>query len=254
VLSRTKSIYLATRKRHDQLFNIYFMRPLAAGAVALLAPTRITPNQLTLTNLFVFVIAMALFVALPGYSGGVIGVLVLELSYLFDCADGMLARHKQIASKEGHLFDFFTDEIKAVLLVAALGLRFWRFGGYGPSVSPVGVAPMGGEPFLLATIFAVVVIASATSLTNFVRRPELTGKETPVSAHYENVQEAAPQSMPAWIAHQLMTFLRFLNHYPSHVWLFALAGRLDAFFWIYAGINALYLTRGWLALILRFGR
>jgi hypothetical protein len=31
-------------------------------------------------------------------------------------------------------------------------------------------------------------------------------------------------------------------------------GRFDAFFWIYTGINLLYLARGWLGLILRFGR
>ena len=53
---------------------------------------------------------------------------------------------------------------------------------------------------------------------------------------------------------QLLTFLRFLNHYPSHVWLFAALGRLDAFLWIYAAINLLYLGRGWLGLVLRFGR
>ncbi len=28
----------------------------------------------------------------------------------------MLARHRKIASVQGHLFDFFTDEVKAVML------------------------------------------------------------------------------------------------------------------------------------------
>jgi hypothetical protein len=51
-----------------------------------------------------------------------------------------------------------------------------------------------------------------------------------------------------------MTFLRFLNHYPSHIWIFAIADRLDVFFWIYVTLNFLYLARGWLGLMLRFGR
>ena len=34
----------------------------------------------------------------------------------------------------------------------------------------------------------------------------------------------------------------------------ALAGRLDVFFWIYVAINLLYLARGWLGIVLRFGR
>src|SRR5580698_9323005 len=60
VLDEVRSIYLATRKRHDQLFNVYVMRPLAAGAVAVLAPTSITPNQLTLVSLGVLVVAAML--------------------------------------------------------------------------------------------------------------------------------------------------------------------------------------------------
>jgi phosphatidylglycerophosphate synthase len=251
MLGTVKAIYFATRKKHDQLFNIYFMRPLAAAVVAALAPFPITPNQITLLGLFIFIAASALLVALPTFTGGLIAIATLELSYLFDCADGMLARHKKIASKTGHLFDFFTDELKATLLAAALALRLYREGGYGIDGSPW---PAGSPAFLIAGIAGVVVMASAISMTNFVRRPELTGKETPVEAHYETVDHAPKRSLIGQAANLVMMFLRFLNHYPSHIWLFALVGRFDAFFWIYTGINLLYLTRGWLGLILRFGR
>src|SRR5438128_223121 len=97
-------------------------------------------------------------------------------------------------------------------------------------------------------------MASAISLTNFVRRPEISGKETPVEAHYETLEYAPKRSLAGRIASLLVTFLRFLNHYPSHLWIFALAGRLDVFFWMYISINLLYLARGWLGLIIRFGR
>jgi phosphatidylserine synthase len=251
MLGTVKQIYLATRKKHDQLFNVYLMRPLAAGVVAVVARTPVTPNQLTILNLFIFVVSAALLVALPAHAGALVAVGVLELSYLFDCADGMLARHKKIASKEGHLFDFFTDEIKAVLLAGAIGVRLWRTGGFGPLGAPWEVGHPG---FLLAAVAGVTVLASATSLTNFVRRPELSGQETPVAAHYETVQQARPKSVPARIAGLGMTFLRFLNHYPSHIWIWALLGRLDVFFWVYVGINLLYLASGWAGLIVRFGR
>jgi hypothetical protein len=107
---------------------------------------------------------------------------------------------------------------------------------------------------LIAAVAAVAIVASATSLTNFVRRPEISGQETGVSAYYETHTEAAPRSLVARIAGLVMMFLRFLNHYPSHIWLFALAGHLDVFFWMYASLNLLYLARGWLGLIVRFGR
>ncbi len=252
MFEEAKRIYLATRKRNDQVFNVYFMRPVAAFAVMLLARTGVTPNQLTLLGLGIFVVAAALLVMLPGHWGGVIGVLVLELSYLFDCADGMLARHKKLASKEGHLFDFFTDELKATLLVGALALRLYAGGGYG--VDLVHHEPRNSL-FLVAGIVSVVVVASALSLTNFVRRPEISGKDTPVEAHYETVARDTGGRTPVqWAVWAVTTFLRFLNHYPSHLWLFALTGRLDAFFWIYTFNNLAYLGRGWLGLLVRFGR
>jgi hypothetical protein len=250
MLADAKAIYLATRKRHDQLFNSYVMRPLAAVAVAVAARTRVTPNQLTLASLVVFAAAAALLVALPTWRGALVAVGVLELSYLLDCADGMLARHKKIASVVGHLFDFFTDEIKAVLLAGALGVRLWRTGGYGFDGAVWAPESPG---FLIAGIAAVAAVASATSLTNFVRRPELSGKDTPVESHYEAAAEREPSGVRKLLKIPL-TFLQFLNHYPSHIYLFAAFGRLDLFLWIYLANNTLYLARGWLGLFVRFGR
>jgi hypothetical protein len=243
-------VYRETRKKHDQLFNTYVMRPVAAVVVAALAPTPVTPNQLTLLNLALFAVAAALFVAFPTWTGSLVAVAVLETSYCFDCADGMLARHKKLASKTGHLFDFFTDESKAVMLVGALALRTWRAGGLGVDGR---LWPAGDPRFLVAGIGGVAVVASALSLTNFVRRPEISGRETTVEAFYESAT-SKPPSGPARAASLVAVFLRWLNHYPSHIWLWALLGRLDAYFWLYVALNAVYLARGWLGLTLRFGR
>lgn len=246
-----RQIYRETRKKHDLLFNLYVMRPIAAVVVGVAAKAPVTPNQLTLLNLFIFVGAVVLLAALPTYVGGVIAIAVLETSYCFDCADGMLARHKKIASKEGHLFDFFTDELKAVLLVSFLAIRLYRTGGIGVCGA---MWEAGHHGFLFAGIGGAVILASAVSLTNFVRRPEVSGRASQVEAHYETVDEKKPTSLVGRVAGLVTTFLRFLNHYPSHIWLFALAGRFDALLWIYAGINLLYLARGWLGIIVRFGR
>jgi len=251
MLGTAKAIYLATRKKHDLVFNVYVMRPIASFVVAVCAKLPVTPNQLTLLSLFLFASAAAAFIAVPGYAGGIAGVAILELSYCFDCVDGMLARHKKIASKEGHLFDFFTDELKAVLLVASIAIRLFRNGGYGPDLKEW---PPGSALFLFAGIAGVVILGSATSLTNFVRRPEISGQAQSVEAHYETVKQEKPKSPASMVAHLVTTFLRFLNHYPSHVYFFAIADRLDVFVWIYVAINLLYLARGWLGIILRFGR
>jgi phosphatidylserine synthase len=244
-------IYRETRKKHDQLFNTYVMRPIASVVVMAVAPTRVTPNQLTLVNLALFVAAAAMLVAMPSWRGGLAAVAMLEVSYCFDCADGMLARHKKLASKTGHLFDFFTDEIKAILLVGALAVRSWRAGGYGLDAH---LWEPGDARFLLAGVAGVTVVASAISLTNFVRRPELSGRETTVEAFYETAGAPKPASMVSRVASLVGTFLRWLNHYPSHIWIWALLGRMDAYLWLYVALNGVYLARGWLGLVLRFGR
>jgi len=245
MLTTAARVYRETRKKNDQLFNVYAMRPLAAGVVALVHRTGVTPNQITIAGLFVFLVSDAMLVALPTWQGGLAAVAVLYASYCLDCADGMLARFKKLASKAGHLFDFFCDEFKAVLLVGTLGVRSWRMGGLGFDGK---MWDAGDVRFLLAGIAGVAIVASALSLTNFVRSPEVSGKETTVEAHYENVEQR--RSIGSLVA----TFLRFLNHYPSHLWIWAIAGRMDAYLWIWIALNALYLARGWLGLVVRFGR
>ncbi len=248
-------IYKKTRKKNDQLFNHYFMRVLAGYAVALLSRTPATPNQITISNLAIFLVAAGMLVAMPSYEGGLLAILVLELSYLLDCADGMLARHKKLASKAGHHFDFFTDELKAAALVTGVGLRLVRTGGYGPDwISGPAISSWGSERFSMATIAGLFVITAAISMTKFIRHPDIANREETVEAYYETVAVEKNVSLVRRVAGLVFTFLRFLNHYPSHIYLFALFGRLDAFFFLYVSINALYLAQGWAGLLLRFSK
>ena len=99
MLGLATQIYRSTRKKHDLVFNLYVMRPVAALVVAALSRTRVTPNQLTIFNLLVFVGAAILLPLLTSYEGALLAIAVLEVSYCFDCADGMLARHRKVASK-----------------------------------------------------------------------------------------------------------------------------------------------------------
>jgi hypothetical protein len=244
------AIYQATKKKHDFFFNTFVMRPIAAYVVALFAPTRITPNQVTLLSQIVFGGAAAALVALPTYIGGLIAIGLVQVSYCFDCVDGMLARYKKIASRTGHLFDFFTDESKALMLVAATAIRLFRTGGLGCDGREWQALDVR---FLLAGIVAVFTVASATSLTNFVRRPELSGREQQVEAYYETVGPAKPKGLVGTAGGFVFGALRLVAHYPSHIVLVALAGRFDVFFWAYAVVHVLYLGRGWLGLFVRFG-
>src|SRR5262245_59241095 len=118
-------IYRKTRKIPDFLWNTYVARPPAAVIVWLLAPTRVTPNQVTLVAFVVAAISIALMVLAPGYLGLVAAVVVFEFSYVLDCVDGMLARQRGTQSVVGHLLDFLMDEIKAFAMLGAVSVRLY---------------------------------------------------------------------------------------------------------------------------------
>lgn len=225
-----RDIYFATRKLPDRLWNLYVCRPLAALFVAGLARTSVTPNQVTLASLVVAALSVAMLLTLPGHWGVVGAVVVYEISYILDCVDGMLARHRGVQSQVGHWLDFLMDEIKAFALLAAVAYRLY--------------ADLGRPDFLAVGLLGLVGLASGVGLTTFLRRPEVS----PATGG------AAPTSGLRGVISLIEAFAKFLVHYPSYIWLAALLGRLDFYLYPYVAVNVLYASRALLQVALRFGR
>ena len=259
----------ATRKPKDILWNRFVARPLATVLLVALSKTRITPNQITFGSLVVFAFAMVMLAAQPGYAWLVASVGVLELSYVLDCADGQLARLRHRSSPVGAHLDFLMDELKAFLLVAACGIRLWRADGH--------------ELWLAEGLLGLAVVASAISLTTFMRRQEYlaaTGSARPASAgdYGEGfTTAAAPRatSLPSGTLGGLRAsggrlrraklacagaiglvedLGRFLVHYPSYLLFVAIADQLELFLHVYLAINAAYAGRSLLSVAWKLGR
>jgi hypothetical protein len=247
--SRIRDSYRRTAKPKDILWNRLVARPLAAPVVALLERTRVTPNQVTLMSLVVFLAAAGLLVLLPGRQGLITAIVVLELSYVLDCVDGQLARLRGTSSPVGAHFDFLMDELKAFLLVCATAVRLW-----GDS---------GDVRYALEGLVALTAVASGISLTTFIRRPEYlaaTGA-TPSRGSgdygdgFAQASEPARPSSPLRRAIGLVERLgRFLIHYPSYLVFVAIADRLDLFLHTYFAVHAAYAARALLGVALKLGR
>jgi phosphatidylglycerophosphate synthase len=222
-------VYRKTRKVPDLFWNAYVCRPVAAVLVDACKGTRLTPNQITLSALLVATASAALLLAVPGRVGLLAGILLFELSYVLDCADGMLARWRGTASPVGHLLDFLMDEIKAFVLLAAIATRLFL--------------EQSDTRFLLIGLAGLVALASGVAITTFVRRPEVAGPATGT---------AAPRARGpvAW----LEGLAKFVIHYPSYIWLAAAVGQIELYFYPYVVVNALYAARALLSVALRFGR
>ncbi len=245
LFSQIAAVYRETKKPKDILWNRFVARPLAAVLLVPLAKTRITPNQITLLSLVTFVASMAVLTLERGYLGLIAAALVLELSYVLDCTDGQLARLKHRSSPVGAHLDFLMDELKAFLLVAAAGIRLWRADGH--------------ELWLIEALLGLAVVASAISMTTFMRRPEYiaaTGAARPASAgnYGEGFAQALPPARAVSILGLVEDLGRFLIHYPSYILLVALADQLDVFLHVYIAINAAYAARSLLSVALKLGR
>jgi phosphatidylglycerophosphate synthase len=96
-----------------------YMRELSLRIDRHVAPTAITPNQLTyLMTVCGVLAAPALLV--PGIAGAVLGVVAVQLYLLLDCVDGEIARWKKQFSLSG----VYLDRVGAYLCDAAVLVGF----------------------------------------------------------------------------------------------------------------------------------
>lgn len=230
--SEIVAIYRASKKSNDiNWFTAHIARPPAALVVYFASKTRVTPNQITFLSVVVAAAACAMWILLPGYPALVAAALVFELSFVLDCADGQLARLRRQASPLGHLLDFLMDELKAMLVLGSIAVRLWR--------------ETGDERLLLVGLAGLFCLAAGISLTTFTRRPEYAPPAPPGAA--ASGKRRGPLAAVEWVA-------RVFVHYPQYIWICALAGRIDVFFWIYVSVNALYLAKTFAGVLLRLGR
>jgi len=226
-----REVYQRTKKVPDLFWNRFVCRPVAAVLVDALKDSRVTPNQLTLASFVVGFVAAALIIALPGRGGLIAAVVVYQLSYVLDCADGMLARFRGVASPAGHLLDFLMDELKAFAILAAAAVRL-HF------EHPT-------QPFLLLGMAGLVALASGIALTSFQRHPEIAPPKSTAEPS---------KSLLARAVRLVEACAKFLIHYPSYILYVAFSGRLELYLYPYLAVNALYAAKAWLGVALRFGK
>ncbi|HVZ74321.1 MAG TPA: CDP-alcohol phosphatidyltransferase family protein, partial [Polyangia bacterium] len=233
MLAAVVDAYRRTKKPRDILWNRFVARPLAAVLLVPLARTSVTPNQVTFATLVVFVCGAAMLALCPGHGALIGAAAILEASYVLDCVDGQLARWKGMSSPVGAHLDFLMDEIKAFVLVAAVAVRLWR-GTHAAS-------------WLVEGLLGLVAVATAISLTTFVRRPEYAAATGAAASHgagdYGTGFDAAPAAPSRSPVALVMSFASFLAHYPSYILFVAIANRLDLFLHVYAGLHVLHAAR-----------
>lgn len=103
----------------------YLNRPLASLIVRLVYRTRITPNGLTFCSFFLGLLG-AFFLTRGQYIYFILGGVGIQLSSIVDCADGMLARSKNMCSEFGSHLDIFLDRIMDFTMIIGISVGVYR--------------------------------------------------------------------------------------------------------------------------------
>jgi phosphatidylglycerophosphate synthase len=99
----------------------YLNRPLASLIVRLVYRTSITPNGRTFFSFFLGILG-AFFLSRGEYIYFILGGVGIQLSSIVDCADGMLARSKNMCSEFGSHLDIFLDRIMDFSLIIGVSV------------------------------------------------------------------------------------------------------------------------------------
>jgi hypothetical protein len=237
MISEVKDLYQQSRKPHDIVWNTYVSRPVAALVLVALRRTRVTPNQVTFASLLVALGGAAAMAWWLTWVGLIAAALILQASYVLDCVDGQLARLKSMATPVGAHLDFLMDELKAFAILAAVSVRLWLV--------------HGEVRYLWGGLAGLGIVASAISLTTFMRRPEYAPPPPPTGSMPPPPIPRSPVRLVVWA---LMKLLRYVAHYPSYMIWLALLDRIDLYFFAYIAVHLLYVARSMMAIVWKLGR
>jgi phosphatidylglycerophosphate synthase len=245
MLAEIAQIYRDSRKEQDIFWNVWIARPIAAVLLYFMRRTPLTPNQVTFLGAFSFLGVAAALIVLRDWSGMLVAAGLLQFAYVLDCADGQLARLESMTSEVGAYLDFLIDEVKALLLVGAFSVRLWLI--------------HDEIMWLLAGLAGMALVSLATSLTNFVRRPEYAGRDIKPGESARR-KGARPEGLLPKTLWGIQSLASWLVHYPSWFVYIALADGLSGFdgsawfMYLFLGVYLLYAAKTGLGVLVKLGR
>ncbi|MCL6444357.1 MAG: CDP-alcohol phosphatidyltransferase family protein, partial [Alicyclobacillus sp.] len=116
----------ACAKRPIDIWTNYLYYPLSIRLVYLLRNARwVSPNGITVFSLLLALCGCGFYL-----NGGLhhiwLGLFLVQVSYVFDCADGQMARYRQQFSPFGGWIDQVADRIKEFAVYFSLACGYTR--------------------------------------------------------------------------------------------------------------------------------
>ncbi|MDO8519639.1 MAG: CDP-alcohol phosphatidyltransferase family protein [Deltaproteobacteria bacterium] len=120
-----KKLFANIKAKTEGWVAPHLNKPVSFFLTRFLVRTSITPNQITLANLFI-ALAAALLMAGTDYGTRLWGAGLMYFSSIVDGCDGEVARLKMLSSKKGAWFDTIADDLSNNLFYAAIFVGLFR--------------------------------------------------------------------------------------------------------------------------------
>ncbi len=142
--------------------TILFLLPVADVAW-------VTPNLITWVSVVVKLAGIAALGVWPGWTGGVVGGLLVNLGLVLDNMDGTLARYRGTSTYLGYYLDKAVDNLTLAAMFGAFGYRAWV---------------QSGDPWELAICMAGLAGAQVAAYAKWVSQK--VGLDADLNWHAQN--------------------------------------------------------------------
>jgi len=205
-----------------------------------LARTPITPNQITVVSVLIFLAGVSYFV-IPGYAAPVVGAVLVYISIIFDACDGEIARLKGNKSGVG---DIYTEPVSHDIQYALMFI------------------PLSLGAYMRTGSVIIIYVGFAAAVAKLMTRFLIMRFDVMQSILRERRGEMAPQRsvspVPKNIFKQVYHFFN-RNIFSSvglvfPLLLFAVIDHVDLFLWLYAAGFFLFFVSHFVRQVLHVSR
>lgn len=135
----------AFQKPQDSIFSTLFTRRISRVLTYALLKwwPGVSPSQVSTISFVLAVVACGLFLH-TSYWWRLVGIVLLQLSFAFDCSDGEIARAKHMSTPFGAWLDSTLDRFKEVLMLGSMTIAWYWHVNARLSVLAVGALAIIG--------------------------------------------------------------------------------------------------------------
>ena len=231
------------KTKDDEWWSSFVTSPLAIALNYLVVDIKwLTPNLITLIS-FITAITASLLIVVGGSSNFIFAAVLINLSHVFDCMDGQMARYRKTTSQLGGYYDRLTDQLQVILWFGAISYAAYI---QSDNVLPIFLAFIGVAFYSLRGYVKYVMIYIKMShdsqyLKALAQKESRTKKEDSAGLKF-----SFSANLKWFIAEQ-----RKILEFNEGVFIFMLSvalilDELTLMLWVFA-VSQLYLglIRGW---------